>query len=454
MENNMTTGRPLTIILKFMMPLFLGNIFQQFYNMVDAIIVGKYVGADALAAVGSTGTIMFLVIGLATGITTGFTVLTSQKFGAGNRDEARAATANAIILAGIVVAILTTVSLVFMKPLLHIMNTPDNIYDDAYSYISVICMGIVAIVYYNLFSSLLRAIGNSRVPLYFLILSAGLNIVLDIVFILYFKMGVAGAAWATNISQGISALLCIFYIRKRIAVLSPGKGEWHLRRDYSRIQLSIGLPMGLQFGITASGTMIMQTAINKFGSVAVAGFTASSKVQNLLTQGMMAVGQTMAAYTGQNFGKMDIDRINKGTADGMKIMVVYSVVSALIAVFALPYLMSIFFSSDISMAELLPWGKTYIYISVIFYIPLAAIFIYRNAMQGCGYSFTAMSLGIIEFFARLITALLSMKLGSYELAVGSDAAAWLIAGIASIILYKYVIQDIRKKYGGSINRDS
>ncbi len=454
MENNMTTGRPLTIILKFMMPLFLGNIFQQFYNMVDAIIVGKYVGANALAAVGSTGTIMFLVIGLATGITTGFTVLTSQKFGAGNRDEARAATANAIILAGIVVAILTTVSLVFMKPLLHIMNTPENIYNDAYSYISVICMGIVAIVYYNLFSSLLRAIGNSRVPLYFLILSAGLNIVLDIVFILYFKMGVAGAAWATNISQGISALLCIFYIRKRIAVLSPGKGEWHLRSDYSRIQLSIGLPMGLQFGITASGTMIMQTAINKFGSVAVAGFTASSKVQNLLTQGMMAIGQTMAAYTGQNFGRMDIDRINKGTSDGMKIMVVYSVISALVAVLALPYLMSIFFSSDISMAELLPWGKTYIYISVVFYIPLAAIFIYRNAMQGCGYSFTAMSLGIIEFFARLITALLSMKLGSYELAVGSDAAAWLIAGIASFILYKYVIRDIRKKYGGSVNRDS
>ncbi len=450
MENNMTTGRPFSIILKFMMPLFLGNIFQQFYNMVDAIIVGKFVGADALAAVGSTGTIMFLVIGLATGMTTGFTVLTSQKFGAGNRDEARAATANAIILSGIVVMILTTISLSFMKPLLRIMNTPENIFEDAYSYISVICMGIVAIVFYNLFSSLLRAIGNSKIPLIFLIISAVLNIILDMVFILNFKMGVAGAAWATNVSQGISALLCLIYIRKKIPVLSPKNRDWKLNRDYVRIQLSIGLPMGLQFGITASGTMIMQTAINKFGSVAVAGFTASSKVQNLLTQGMMAIGQTMASYTGQNFGKMDIDRINKGTGDAMKIMVVYSFVSALVAVLALPYLMSIFFSSDISMAELLPWGKTYIYISVIFYIPLAAIFIYRNAMQGCGYSFTAMSLGILEFFARLITALLSMKLGSYELAVGSDAAAWLVAGVASYLLYRYVIKDIRKKYADSI----
>jgi len=447
MENNMTEGRPLTIILKFMMPLFLGNIFQQFYNMVDAVIVGKFVGANALAAVGSTGTIMFLVIGLASGVTTGFTVLISQKFGAGDREATQKTAANSIILAGIIVVTLTAVSLLSMNWLLRIMNTPEDIFADAYSYITVICGGIVTIVYYNLFSSLLRAIGNSRIPLFFLILSALLNIVLDLFFIINLKMGVAGAAWATDVSQGISAILCVVYIIKKIPVLTPKKEHWRIDPGYTKSMLSIGLPMGLQFGITAGGTMIMQTAINMFGSVAVAGFTAASKVQNLLTQGMMALGQTMAAYTGQNYGRGDLERVDRGTWDAMKIMVVYSIVSAVIAVLCLPYLMSIFFSSSVSLAELLPWGKTYIYISVVFYIPLAMIFIYRNSMQGCGYSLTAMSLGIIEFFARLITALLAMRLHSYELAVGADSAAWFIAGVASFILYRFVMKDIRKKRG-------
>ncbi len=447
MENNMTEGRPLNIIIKFMVPLFLGNIFQQFYNMVYAVIVGKFVGANALAAVGSTGTIMFLVIGLACGITTGFTVITSQKFGADDREGTKASAANGVILSGIIVLILTVLSLSFMHPLLKLMNTPEDIYNDAYSYISVICIGIVAIVYYNLFSSLLRAIGNSRIPLYFLILSALLNIVLDLVFIINLKMGVSGAAWATNVSQGISAILCAVYIICKIPVLKPGKEHWRLNACYTKSQLAIGLPMGLQFGITASGTMIMQTAINMFGSVAVAGFTAASKVQNLLTQGMMAIGQTMASYTGQNYGKGDLERVERGTRDAMKIMTVYSIVSAALAVLCLPYLMSMFFSSSVSMSELLPWGKTYIYISVIFYIPLSAIFVYRNAMQGCGYSLTAMSLGVIEFAARLICALLSMKLNSYPLAVGSDPAAWVVAGIAAIILYKNMMKKIEVKIG-------
>lgn len=441
----MTEGRPLKIILKFVLPLFLGNVFQQFYNMVDAVIVGKFVGANALAAVGSTGTIMFLVIGLASGITTGFTVLTSQKFGASDREGTRKSTANAIMLSAIIVLILTVLSLSLMKPLLRLMNTPADIFEDAYSYISVICGGIVMIVFYNLFSSLLRAIGNSRIPLTFLIISALLNIVLDLVFIVVLKMGVAGAAWATDVSQGISASLCAIYIVRRIPVLTPAKEHFRLDYKYSMSQLAIGLPMGLQFGITASGTMIMQTAINMFGSTAVAGFTAASKVQGLLTQGMMATGQTMAAYTGQNYGKGDLDRVEMGTRDAMKIMMVYSLLSALIAVLCLPVLMSLFFSSGDKLADLLPWGRTYVNVSVIFYIPLAMIFIYRNTMQGCGFSLTAMSLGVVEFLARLVTAFLSMGLHSYLLAAGSDPAAWLVAGIASIFLYKNMMKKLRKR---------
>ena len=445
MGASLTEGRPLKIILKFMLPLLLGNIFQQFYNMVDTIIVGKFVGANALAAVGSTGTIMFLVLGIANGMATGFTVLTSQKFGAKQIEETKATVANGIMLSGIVVVVLTALSLTFMHPVLRLMNTPEDIYDDAYSYISVICMGIVMLVSYNLFSAFLRAIGNSRIPLFSLIFSALLNIVLDVVFIVNFHMGVAGAAWATNLSQGIAAILCVVYIIKKEPVLTPTRRMWRLNRQYSRLQLYIGVPMALQFGITASGTMIMQSAINIYGSVAVAGFTAASKVQNLLTQGMMAIGQTMTSYSGQNFGKGDLERVEYGVKDAMKIMTVYSIAAALLAVLALPYMMKLFFASDAVFDDLIPWARTYIYECVFAYIPLSAIFIFRNSMQGCGYGMTAMMLGIVEFFTRLIAALLSISIKSYALAVGSDPLAWLTAGIISVILFLHVMKDLKAK---------
>ena len=447
METTLTEGRPLKIILKFMLPLLIGNIFQQFYNMVDTVIVGKFVGEGALAAVGSTGTIMFLVLGIANGMATGFTVLTSQKYGAGLKDETRATVSNGVILSVIVIVVLTVLSLSFMPSILKVMNTPEDIYEDAYSYISVICMGIVALVFYNLFSAFLRAVGNSRIPLYTLIFSAVLNIILDLVFIVNLRMGVAGAAWATDISQGVAAALCIIYIIKKEPALTPSADMWRLNSQYTKKQLYIGIPMALQFGITASGTMIMQSAINIYGSVAVAGFTAAGKVQNLLTQGMMSIGQTMTSYSGQNFGKGDLDRVEYGVKDAMKIMTVYSIAAAIIAFYALPYIMRLFFASDVDLTKLLPWAKTYMVECIIAYIPLSAIFIFRNSMQGCGYGMTAMMLGIVEFVARLVAAILSIRIGSYALAVGSDPIAWFAAGIISIILFIYVIRDLRHKIG-------
>ncbi|MCR5774412.1 MAG: MATE family efflux transporter [Lachnospiraceae bacterium] len=445
MGNSLTEGKPLKIILKFMIPLLLGNVFQQFYNMVDAIIVGKYVGTNALAAVGSTGTIMFLVLGVSNGMSTGFTVLTSQKYGARQTDETRATVANGIILSGIVIVAMTAISLFFMHGILDLMNTPEDIYEDAYSYISVICMGIVAIVSYNLFAAFLRAIGNSKVPLMTLIFSALLNIVLDLLFIIHFRMGVAGAAWATNISQGIAALLCVVYIIRKEPVLTPSRNMWRLNRQYTRLQMYIGIPMALQFGITASGTMIMQGAINVYGSVAVAGFTAASKVQNLLTQGMMSIGQTMTSYSGQNYGKGDLDRVKQGVKDAMKIMVVYSIIAGVMVVLCLPYIMRLFFSADVDIASLLPWARIYILECAIAYIPLSSIFIFRNTMQGCGYGMTAMMLGIVEFFARLLAAFISIRVRSYALAVGADPLAWLSAGIMAAVLFGFVMKDIERK---------
>ena len=236
MEKDMTVGNPTKMILNFTIPLFIGNVFQQLYNMADTIIVGKFVGANALAAVGSTGTIMFLIIGFLQGMTAGFTVPTAQKFGAGDMRSVRKTVGSAAILSLIVSAIMTVISMVGMRWLLHFMNTPDNIFDDAYRYIMVICAGIFAQVLYNLLASILRALGNSKTPLYFLILAAVLNIILDLVFIIVFHMGAAGAAYATVIAQGISGVLCLVYIIRKVPILRLTKEDWKLDGTLVKIQ--------------------------------------------------------------------------------------------------------------------------------------------------------------------------------------------------------------------------
>ena len=413
MEKDMTKGRPLPVILKFMLPLIIGNIFQQLYNMADTIIVGRYVGADALAAVGSTGTIMFLTVGFSQGITAGCSVLTAQRFGAKDTEGVKISVANGILLSLIFTVLISSLSLLGMRPLLKLMNTPDNIFQDAYTYIMIISAGIIATIFYNLFSSYLRAVGNSKIPLVFLVFSAALNVILDLVLIINFKMGVAGAALATIISQGVSAILCLVYIYIRMPSLAPNRRHWKLHGQESRNQLAMGIPMALQFAITASGTMVMQSAINLFGSVAVASFTAASKVQNLVTQGMMAMGQTAAAV--------------------------------LVCILLKPAL-GLFFTGDVDMNSMLPWAKTYIYMSVIFYIPLSSIFVFRNTMQGCGYGFLPMMGGVSELVARLVVAMISMAVGSYALACFCDPAAWVTAAVFTGVSYLFVMKDIRRKY--------
>jgi putative MATE family efflux protein len=441
----MTKGKPLTLLLKFVLPIFLGFIFQQFYNMVDTVIVGRYVSPTALAAVGSTGTIMFMIMGLANGMTTGYTVLISQKYGAEDYEGARVAFVNAILLGIISTAVVTVIALSVMHPLLKLMNTPSDIYNDAYAYISTICAGSIALIGYNLLAASLRAIGNSKTPLYFLIFSALLNIVLDLVFIVGFHLGTFGAALATDLSQAASAVLCMFYIVRNVSVLRPKARDWHLHKEYSLKQLNIGIPMALQFGITASGTMVMQSSINIYGSTAVTGFTAAGKVVSLMTAGMPSIGQTIAAYAGQNFGYGDLARVDQGTKDAMKIAAVYSIVNGVLSVVLLPVIIGFFFDPGVDVASYLPYARAYVYACVPFYIPLAMIFIYRNAMQACGYGKTALMLGIVELLARFGTAFLSMKLHSFNMAVAGDAAAWVTAGVFSIILYVFVMKQLREK---------
>ena len=290
MERDMTTGKPAKILLNFTIPIFIGNVFQQFYSMADTVIVGKFVGNTALAAVGACGTLTFLILGFLMGMTAGFTVVTAQHYGAGNDKAMRRSVASAAILSLVVSVLLTAVSMALMRDVLNWMNTPMDMYDQAYAYIMVICGGIVAQVLYNLLAGILRAIGDSKRPLYFLILAALLNIVLDLVFIIVFHMGAAGAAYATVISQGVSGLLCLFYIIKYVPELHLHREDWKADWNLMKWQMKIGFPMAFQFSITAIGIIVVQTALNVFGSVAVAGYSAAVKIEQIVTQAYIALG--------------------------------------------------------------------------------------------------------------------------------------------------------------------
>ncbi|WP_415963646.1 MATE family efflux transporter [Acidaminococcus fermentans] len=445
MQKDMPRGPIVPIILHFLFPMFVGNVFQQLYNMADMIIVGRYVGAGALAAVGSTGTLMFLVLGFALGITAGFGILTSQRFGAKDEAGVRRSVANGTLLALLLSAAMTLLSTAAVPWLLDLLNTPADIMEDARAYITIIFQGLFTNVFYNMASVFLRSVGNSKAPLFFLVFSACLNVGLDLLCIIQFHMGVAGAALATVVSQGISVLLCILYIVQKVPVLVPWREDWKLYAHETREQLRMGVPMALQFSITASGIMIAQAAINLFGSTAAAAYTAASKVSMLLTQGCLSMGQTMATYAGQNFGKGDLGRIREGVKKGLRMMALYSLLAAVVLHYLLPFLTGFFFSGDVDAAALLPWARTYGDIAMWFYLPLSMIFIYRNAMQGVGYALAPTLCGVIELAARGLTALVGMKTHSYAISAACDPMAWLAAGIFGWCAWQWVMRDLERR---------
>ena len=435
MEMDMTKGSPLKVLLRFMLPVVLGNLFQQFYNMADTVIVGRFVGTGALAAVGSTGTVMFLILGVAMGLSSGFSILTSQSYGAGDLKKVRQSVANGMLLGVVICLSLTLIGMLIITPVLRLMNTPSDIFADAHTYLMIIFMGLTGSFFYNMAASFLRAIGNSRVPLYFLIFSAGFNIVLDLVMVLVFHLGVAGAALATVISQVTVAVLCFIYIFRSVKVLCPQKGEWRLTRAETVHQLRLGVPMALQFAITSSGTMVMQTAVNLFGSTAVASYTASGKMMNVLTQGFAALGPTMAAYSGQNYGRGDWDRLRQGIRAAIMIDVVYGLAAGIITPILLKPAMHLFFAGGTDIAEMLVWGRKYLYFCAAFFIPLGCIFIFRNSMQGCGYALFPTMGGVVEFVCRFVLAVAAMRFHSYLLACSCDPVTWLITAVYTAVCW-------------------
>lgn len=379
MVRNLTKGRPLKQILYFALPVFIGNVFQQFYSMVDNIIVGNTLGENAFAGVGATTSLAFLIIGFVQGLTAGFAVKTSQFYGANDVEKIKSSVAVSILLSGALTVALTVISVFTAMPILKLMRTPNEIINYSHQYITVVFVGLGATMLYNLCASILRALGDSKVPLLFLVMASVINIGLDLLFIMVFHMGVAGAGWATVISQFISGAACMVYMFKKYEILRLSSRHFKLSFKFCMQHLAVGLPMAFQYSIIAVGIMVQQAALNAFGTLYVSAYTAASKIDSIFTQSLVAMGSAVATYVGQNYGAGEIERINKGVNQAMLVSVALAVVGGLI----------VFFGSDIMTAlfvknpdrEMLSLSKRYLFWQGVFYIGLAVIYVYRNALQ-------------------------------------------------------------------------
>ena len=434
---DMTKGNVFNIILGFAIPLLLGMLFQQFYSMVDTIIVGKYLGVSALASVGSTGSINFMIIGFCMGVCNGFAIPVAQKFGAGNFKKLRKYVFNSGFLAIVFSAVMTLIVCVFCRQILIAMRTPEDIIQGAYSYIYVIFLGIPATYLYNLLSGIIRSLGDSKTPLFFLIISSIINIILDLFLIIYMHMGVAGAAWATVIAQAVSGILCLIYMRKKYSVLKFESDELKIDGYCIRRLCYMGIPMGLQYSITAIGSVILQAAVNGLGSIIVAAVTAAGKISMFLCCPFDALGSTMATYTGQNIGAGKLERISEGIKKSMIIGSVYSIVALMISVFFGKSLALLFVNEN--EIEILAKVSENLIIIAAFYIPLCIVNVVRFTIQGMGYSTFAILAGVCEMIARALCGFILVPIFGYVAVCLASPVAWIFADAFLIPAYKYVI---------------
>ena len=436
MKTDMTQGKPVKVLLGFTIPVFIGNVFQQFYNMVDAVVVGKFVGTKALAAVGSTGTIIFLIIGFLLGLTAGFTVLTAQKYGAGKMDEMRQTVGNALILTALISAVMTAVSMTGMHALLKFMHTPDDIFKDAYAYVMIICGGIFAQALYNILASILRALGNSKVPLYFLILSAMLNIVLDLVFVVVFRMSVQGVGIATILSQFISAVLITFCLMRTNECyrLKWSKVRFHKMLLIRIIQ--IGVPAGLQSVMYNIANIIIQSNVNLLGSNTMAAYTAYSKIDAVFWMIMNAFGVSVSTFAGQNFGAGKLDRVRKSMKICLCMALGASIGLSVILHFFGRYVYMLF-TTDAQVIEI---GMQILYFLTPIYFTYVTIEVVSGTVRSMGFVFTPMLMtcgGVCVlrllwlFIAVPQNRTITNILFSYPL-------SWVVTSILFIIYYIYL----------------
>lgn len=431
---DLTKGSPAKLILLFTVPLLIGNVFQQFYNMIDMIIVGQTLGKNALAAVGATGSLTFLIIGFAQGLTAGLAIITAQRYGAKDYRGLKKSFAASVVISLVVTVILTVLSLLFIRPMLQLMQTPPEIIDQAQTFISIILLGIFASVSFNLLSNVIRALGDSRTPLFFLIIAVIINVVLDLIFIIYFGMGVEGAAIATVIAQVSSSVLCLVYIKKKMPLLQLRKKDFNFDKEEFRVHLNAALPMAFQSSIIAVGAIVLQAALNSLGTDVVAAQAAAGRIDQFANQPMMSFGIAMATFTAQNYGAKEYGRILQGVRQTLLMSVGFSLLAGAIVIFFGHFFVQLFVSpSETHVFEL---AQTYFNINGSLYWILAVLFILRYTLQGLGQSKIPTIAGMIELLMRSFAAIVLTGMWGYPGAAAASPLAWI--GSVAVLLYSYM----------------
>jgi len=449
MEKSMTAGSPAKLIFLFAVPLIAGNIFQQLYVFVDTLIVGRTIGINALAAVGSTGCLMFFMMGFVIGMTAGFTIVTGQKYGAGDTVGVRRSAAACAVLGLIGAALLTAVGLSGIDTALSLMRTPPEIYADAKTFIRIIFGGTGVTMLFNVLSNIIRSLGDSRTPLFFLVFGSLLNVLLELLFILALHMGVGGAALATVLAQLSTSLLCLRYIKKHLPILHIRKEDWRLTRRELWEHVRVGLPMGFQASIIALGAILLQVALNDLGPLAIAAYAAAQKVEMVAIMPMMSFGMAMAAYTAQNYGAGNIARIKKGVRECILMSVSASVALSLINIFCGSQMVRWFVGDEAETVVRL--AHEYLNITGLCYWILALLFIFRYTLQGVGKSAVPTFAGVMELVMRAGAAFLVMT--GYLHFTGICIAgplAWLGSMAPLCIAYFYTMRRLKKKFDANV----
>lgn len=428
---DLTQGSPMKLLIGFSLPLLGGFLFQQLYSFVDTAVVGRFLGYDALAAVGSTGALNFLINGFCMGLCSGFAIPIAQAKGANNMTELRRFIMHSVYLCtvmSIVMGLLTG----FGSPLLlHLMNTQDELMNMAVAYIQPVFFAIPATVLYNMTAGIMRSLGDSRTPMLAIVLAALLNIALDLLFILVFHMGVAGAAWATIISQIASGLWCLWVLMRKFPELKMQPDDKRLRKPFIRRLISMGLPFGLQYSITAVGTVMVTISVNSLGTIAIAAVTAASKMSMLFCIVIDALASAMATFAGQNVGAKKIDRITQGLKSASLVGSIYCVLAFLVILFFGKDMVSLFVDADdpAIIAEVLGKAHQYLVVNGAIYIPLLFVNILRFTIQGVGFTTVAMIAGLMELIGRGIVAVVLVPFFGYDAAVWANPVAWIMADV-------------------------
>lgn len=441
---NMTEGKPLKLILPFMVPLLIGNIFQQLYNIADIIIVGRTIGVEALAAVGSIAPVFMMGVGLTIGLSNGFTVVTGQRYGAQDMEGVRKSIATCIYLSMIFVVITMLIMHWGIDWMLLMMNLPQEIYSDAKSYVMIITDGLFAMMGYNLLSGVMRSLGDSKTPLYALMVASVINIGLALLFIIKFGWGVPGSAIALVISQAISVLLCILYIYYRFPELHIGPKDCDFSWEEIWAHLRMGLPMAVQFTILGSGILILQAFCNKFGAQTIAGFTTAVRVEQIALMPMISFGLSMAVFTAQNFGARRFDRIREGVFTCSKIAFCFAVVAVTIFFCFADKIVVIFL--DNPAPAVVEASQQYIFYTVPVYFFLSQVFIYRNACQGMGVSMVPMLASTVELIMRCFSAMYLSSIWGYKGICLASPISWVSSCLFVFICYRYFVRVLERKY--------